>query len=298
MNKFCIKKITISFIGVFFGVSYTFGQTITDKPNGNNLSLGGKTLYEHGYNNTGGPNLPREAVDTVMVTSVMNYFVMPDKNYNTAYYAQNNYAATNLTVSKFEWTVANGSSIAPQTPNSATTPGTSPWIKVTWGATLGATTVKVKEVPQGITAGCESAETVINVFVIARPTIGFSQVGSPLAYTASGCYTNAAVASYDFPVTVTTSSSQILVDYQLETTALSGGTPTTTTVTNAPVTSGILKLAFSNYGHYKVTITKITDRIARKCDVIGTINSGANVFTYSVLPQPETGPVYHVPNNF
>jgi len=295
MNKFCIKKLTVIILGIFSGISFTFGQTITDTPSGNNLSLGGKTLYEHGYNSNG-LNLPREATDTVMVTSVMNYFVMPDKNYNQAYYAQNNYAATNLTESKFEWIVANGSSIATQTPNSATTPGTSPWIKVTWGATLGATTIKVKEVPQGITTNCESAETTIDVFVIARPTIGFTQIGS--AYVDSDCYTNAANVSYNFPVAVNTSSNQILVNYRLETTGLSGGTPTITNITDVPVTSGILRLAFSDYGHYKVTITKITDRIARKCDVEGTISSGADVFTYSVLPQPETGPVYHVPNNF
>jgi hypothetical protein len=282
--------------GIFLaGMTHSYGQ-ISDKPNNNNLSLDGKTLYEHGYNSTG-QDTSREDRDSVMVTSVMNYFVMPDKNYNAGYYAQTGYAATNLTSSNFVWTVPGASgTFVPQIPNPTT--GTSPWIKVTWIAT-GITTIKVKEEPQGLAGSCDSEETEISVVVIPKPTIGFNQTGTPPAYAASDCYSDAdiATAAYDFPITVTTSSSQVLIDYSIKKTDLAGAV-TTTPVTGAPVTSGTLRLTFSDYGEYEVTITRITDRIARKCDVEGDILTGADVFTYNVMPQPKTGPVFHIPNNF
>ena len=293
-----LTKLSALVLGMFlFGVSQTFGQTnISDAPTDNMVELGGKDLYEHGYN-IGGQDLPRESIDTVMVTSAMNYFVMPDKNYNAAYYGGISYDATNLTVSRFDWTIGNGSSFAPQSSNASST---SPWIKVTWGNTTGPTTITVKETPQGLPGTCDSQETEIDVIVIAKPTIGFNQTGTPLAYAASDCYTDVTklTAYYDFPVIVTTSSSQILVNYSIKKKDLLTGVETITTETDVPVSSGAFRIDFTDYGEYEVTITQITDRIARKCEVFGDINAGQSVFTYSVLPQPQTGPIYHVPNMF
>ena len=287
------------FIGIFLtGITYNvLGQTISDTPSGNNFPLDSKTLYEHGYNSSG-VDSPREDIDTVMVGSVMNYFVMPDKNYNTAYFGQGSYAATNLTSSEFEWIVGNSSSFTPQ---SANTTGTSPWIKVTWGSTTGATTIKVKEAPQDVDISCVAEDTEIDVFVIAQPTIGYNLAG----YAASQCYNTTAVADadYDFPVSVITSSSQVLVNVSVVKKDLDGTVLGTYPKTNVPVASGAFHLEFNDfasggYGIYEVTITEMTDRIARKCDVSGIINLGENVFTFSVMPMPKTGPVYHIPNDF
>ena len=297
MNKNCIKQLSAISLGIFLmSVAPLFGQILSE-PTSNKVVLDGKNLYEHGYNSTG-EDLSREGVDTVMVGSKMNYFVMPDTYYNKAYFQQNNYFATNLTKSKFEWTVANGT-FAHQSPNTATSPGTSPWIKVTWGSTLGATTITMKEIPQGLTAACDGEETTIPVFVIAKPTIGFNQVAGE--YAAADCYDDVTKLSafYDFPVLVTTSSSQVLVDYSIKRTNLQGSSTDLPDVTGAVVSSsGLLQIPFNDYGEYEITITKITDRIARKCDDEGSINSGAEVFTYSVLPKPKAGKAYHVPNHF
>ena len=292
-----LKKLLIVFnLGLFLtGISSrTFGQTISDTPAGNNIPLDSKTLYEHGYNSSGADS-PREDIDTVMVGSVMNYFVMPNRNYNTSYFGQSSYAATNLTVSRFDWTALNGAVTA----QAVNTTGTSPWIKVTWGATTGATTVEVQEVPQGLSVSCVSEETTIPVWVIAKPTIGFSQVGS--AYAHSECYdeTDKLTAFYDFPVSVTTSSTQVLVNITVVRKDLeSGSTLSTVTQTDIPVASGLFRVGFSDYGAYEVTITKITDRIARKCDTEGDITGSADTFTFSVMPMPQTGVMYHIPNNF
>jgi hypothetical protein len=302
------KKTTLFVCGIFLtGISYTFGQ-LNENPTNRNFVLDSKTLYEHGYNkdNLSTPDASRENTDTVMVNSVMNYFVMPLEVYNTAYFQQNNYNATNLTASEFLWSVTNGNSFAAQSPNAT---NTSPWIKATWSA-LGAATLTVKEAPQGLPGTCDSEPTQIPVFVIPKPTIGFNQVGSPLGYEAFDCYDETAVltASYNFAFNVTTSSSEVLIDYTIRKKDLATGSVVSTTpVTNASITltpvSGntyiaTLPLNFNDYGDYEITIDKITDRIARKCDLTGDINNGENVFTYSVLPQPRTNPIYHIPNNF
>jgi len=276
--------------GVF---SETFGQ-ISDTPTNKNISLDSKTLYQHGYNkdNLSAPTT-YENIDTVMVSSVMNYFVMPDKNYNTAYYAGGSYAATNLTASQFSWTIGNGSSFAHQTVNGT---NTSPWIKVTWAAPLGATTITVKENPLGLPANCESQSTTINAYIISKPTIAFTAIGG--SYTYSECYEDAAVATgvlYNFGLTIATQSSQLEVDY---TVTFNGVAQPLLAGTNVPIVDGKLPVTFNQYGAWAVTITKVTDRIARKCDVVGDITSAANVFTHNVMPYPQTGPAFHIPNEF
>lgn len=296
------KKLLNAVVAVMFmaGIySNVSGQNITNNPANHNIMFD-KTLYEHGYNkdNTSSADVPREDRDTVMVNSVMNYFVMPDTYYNKDYFQQNDYKQTSSTKSKFEWTVAAGNTAAPQNANPT---GTSPWIKITWGTTTGATDITVKEIPQTIV--CDGEEATIPVYVIAKPTIGFNQTGTPAGYTASGCYNDATkVGSYNASLTVTSGSSQVLVDYTVEKTDLyTGVTTVVATVTDAPLAVGTnspLTVNFTDYGDYKITVTKITDRIARKCDMLGDINAGQDIFTYSVLPQPKAGKTYHIPNNF
>ena len=308
------KKRTALVLGIFLtGMSYTFGQ-VSNSPLNRTMTLDNtnRALYEHGYNkdNTSTPDSPRENTDTVMVTSVMNYFVMPHDYYNKDYFDNaSDYTETNLTNSMFDWSSFSPGrgTIVPQNSNST---GTSPWVKVTWN-TAGIDTLHVKEVPQvATTLACESDTTKIPVLVIPKPTIGFTQVGTPPAYAASDCYDAVTVltASYDFPFTVTTSSSQVWINYTIVETDLMTGTVSSTTVqTDVPITltlvsgttyTATLNLPFTDYGIYEVTINEITDRIARKCEIVGDINSGAGVFTYSVLPQPQPGRVFHVPNNF
>jgi hypothetical protein len=301
MCKNCIKQLAALSLGIFLttGTAQTFGQTLDDNPTGKNLSLDDKTLYEHGYNSNSAEAISeREGVDTVMVTSVMNYFVMPDKNYNKAYYAQDSYAATDLTNSKFVWTVENGSSFEYQKANSTET---SPWIKVTWGE-KGEATITVKEEPQVVGESCgDGNETEIPVTIIAQPTIGYNLDG----FADSNCYNDNTVgeAFYDFPVAVTTESSQVWVTVSIKKIDFDGNDSGTFEETNVPVESGFFHLQFSDYdsggyGKYEVTITEMTDRIARKCDVLGIINSEENFFTYSVMPMPKTGPIFHIPNDF
>ena len=159
----------------------------------------------------------------------------------------------------------------------------------------------------GDAASVRSDAATVNVYI--KPTIGFSQVGS--AYADAECYGETAeTVFYDFPVNVATSSGDVKIDINIVKKDMMGNTsassPFTVTEISVSTLTGTFRLDFTGYteadanvyGVYEVTITKITDSITRAYHAEGDINAGQDVFIYSVLPQPETGPVYHVPNNF
>ena len=325
MNKHYFKQLSTFALGLFFtAAAPVFGQ-ITDDPIDKKIVYDtDKILFEHGYNktHTSSKDAPREDRDSVTVTSTMNYFVMPDKYFNPLYFGQSDYKATGSTKSKFDWALAASSTatatIAPVNPNTSTTPGTSPWITATWNTT-GDATLTMKEIPQGMTSVCEGEETTIPVTVISKPVIKFIPQGDlndvfELAKCApmSGATLNAEV---EYPIEVKTESDQVLIDYSIVFTPLEGPAEAVKTETNFKITkisetvsagittiTGALTLKMTEYGSYEIVITKITDRIARKCNVTGEIAANAGdvlaTFKYVVLPQPSAGKTYHVPNNF
>ena len=189
-------------------------------------------------------------------------------------------------------------------------------------AVIGATS-STFSIPVQLTAGtyyyfCELSATggaipirsnIATVNVYLKPTIGFSQVGS--AYADADCYDgeNAEEAFYDFPVNFSTSSGDVKIDVSIVKKGMDGNESTSSPymVNDIELSpQNTFRLSFSDYtdagddvyGEYKVTITKITDSITRTYQAEGDINAGQEMFIYQVLPQPETGPVYHVPNNF
>ncbi len=316
-NKYLVKLSTA--IAVLLISVTTFAQTTGP------ITLDKVGYYQHGYNkdNTtlGSPDLPREVRDSVMVGSTMTYFVMPDLKSNKGYYDNNgnDYTKTNLTVSQFTWiyptTYGSGAFVSGST-NTAT--GTSPYVKVAWSTAMPTGTVdtiRMVETPKeynGVAlptgAVCPGEEVKIPVAVIPKPTIKFNQAGGT---TAAIC------AAFDpgqlesgsnpypvanFPLNVTTSSSQVRVKYTLKKDGVVvGNSDVSSNYLEATVSDlSKLPLKFDDFGAYEVTIREITDRIARKCDVTGTLSatSTENVFTYVVLPQPKSGKTYHIPNNY
>ena len=336
-------------IGLFVlgGVS-AFGQ-LAENPSDKKIVLESKDLYEHGYNKdnaTSDTPAEGEARDFVMVGSIMPYFIMPDRNYNPAYFNQQNYNATNLTRSWFDWVIpATATSHTFMTPNDVARPpngalnqvatATSPWVSVTWGNTPGDTELTVSEFPEMLFTGSACVNTGlvrIPVSIIARPTMTFRQVGAPLAYADFACVEKVGDGVGDnddpfeinFPVTGFTQSSDLQVAYSLQIYEFDGTTPhsvlsdpiegifktadmttgTTTTphgpnIVQTPVTA--LKYDATVYGVYALTISTITDHISEKCGITGITAptaGGANVFRFTVIPQPKAGRTYHVPNNF
>ena len=210
------------------------------------------------------PTTGREVRDSVTVTSVMSYFVMPDRFFNPAYFGQANYSKTDLTHSQFNWRMYSGyvtvaeltgatlatAGIAPQEAN---TTNTSPWVKVTWPAEPGQFTLTMAEKPQGVLGDCDGEPALIHVAVIAKPTIRFADGtgyggdptdpcddselfltvctdpdGTPDTTNPSRDIENwngRDPRTIMFPVEVTTESGNVRVDYNLKFTPLGGNTP-------------------------------------------------------------------------
>ncbi|MDR2039884.1 MAG: hypothetical protein LBQ60_18335 [Bacteroidales bacterium] len=279
--------LTYCIVAIFlFVAGSTYAQT-----NPTNVQIDGKAHYQHGYNSSGGPDLPQEERDSVTVTSTMKYFVLPDRAFNSNFYDGSGNIIDPVDVTKltstFEWSV--------KTPAVGTTDGSTTHISaVTWGANPAIDTLIVREKPTSGGTVCEGTPTKIPVAVIAKPVIGFDQVSSQYSFTQ--CVpgvTSSNKASYTFDVTATSSSSQVIVGYTL---SKDGGAATPYTASVNMAAGGSFVLEFEDYGAYTVVITSITDRVSRKSSVAGVITSGANQFVYNLIKPAQTGPIYHIPN--
>ncbi len=294
-----ILKYCTAILLLFVAVG-AYGQTT-------NVSIDSKTYYQHGYNSTGGPNLPQEARDSVTVGSVIKYFVLPSSEANPLFNVANPTDFTNVT-SVFNWGFrrSGGAALGSITPS---TPTNQPIISITWGNSYGAVdTIRVVENPAN---GCPGSETKIPVEIIAKPSITFRQVGSPLDYKKDTCVTQAQVTAtitYNFPVAITSAvkpDAKVWVNYTVTKDGVAAPTLNGTNValTMSSTTLGTFPIAFNAYGKYEVTITQITDRISRKSSVLvnGDIATGTGqsaLFTFSIIKPVETGPIYRLPNNF
>ena len=261
----------------------------------NSVDIDGKDYYQHGYNGAGDPSLPKsqEERDSVTVTSVIKYFVLPDPTISPDYDPDDATEFTDVK-STFTWSLWSTST----TPLGSTDGSTTPIITVTWGSVTGVDSVKVTEVPD-ISAACAGKGTTIPVAIIKKPEIAFTINGS--IYADSACYTQAEVdaeISIPFPMTVSTQSSQVWVDY----TVTKDGAPTSLDDTDVLIVGGNLTLTFEEYGRYVVTITKVTDRVSRKSTddsgdpILGVIPAAK--FAYNVMRPVQTGPIYRLPNNY
>ena len=262
-------------------IGNVYGQTPP-----NNVTIDSKAYYQHGYNSSGGPNLPQEERDSVTVTSVIKYFVLPDPTANPGYNPANTLDFANVK-SSFAWSLKNSLG----TTNSSTTPV----IAVTWN-NIGIDSVKVRETPS---TGCIGSGTSIPVAVIKIPEIAFSIKNSK--YADSACYSQIdASTKYQFAMTVSAESPQVLVDY----TVTKDGLPySSLNDTNVKVVGGNITLSFTEYGRYEVTITKVSDRVLRKTNesgnsILGIITPAGAKFAYHVMRPVQTGPIYRLPNNY
>ncbi|MDR2039883.1 MAG: hypothetical protein LBQ60_18330 [Bacteroidales bacterium] len=152
------------------------------------------------------------------------------------------------------------------------------------------------------TALCEAADTLANITIVAKPTLAW-----PTPAQAATCYSSS-MTSVNIDNIALTGFGAWEVEYTLAFSNFDGSGATSSTK-NATIGTSASKAG--NYsmpvdvtqaGLYKVTITKLTDRISRKAlnpteiaAVAGTdIPSGE--FTLIVAPQPATKKLQHVRN--
>ncbi|MFP4058975.1 MAG: hypothetical protein ACLFUC_00655 [Bacteroidales bacterium] len=223
--------------------------------------------------------------DSVTVGSTMEYFVMPDINVSPDYdFATDPQADLNST---FTWSTDAGHTINDVEASN--------YVEVVWDETNGTGSYTL-EVTETATAGscADATPTSIPVNVIGVPTGGFDHA----TYTDAVCDDDPATVSFNFPVALTTdvADGDVTITYSVY-----NNTTSTEVVTNAQVTldktdTELTFDAFTEYGEHVITIGAVTDRIATKSNVSGTINAGADMFTFTINRIPETGTIYHVPN--
>lgn len=267
--------------------------------------------------------------DYVTIGSRIPYYVAPDATIAAL-------APASMDYSNFQWEVLTGAlaplGITPTTyAGAALTAGEGalPWvneneISVTWAAPAVVGTqyvIRATEHSNPLGAanfafGCaDLTPEVKNVFVLARPTAAF--VGA----TGGGCGV-APGSIYYVPLTITG-----LGDWDVTyTVSYNGGAasaPATYTLTVADPIAGVTDvnvvaqsvlartaagtptaatdglaytLPAAQYGYYDITITDITDRIARKSLDALAASGAAGTFRIYVNPTPETAPIQHLQN--
>jgi hypothetical protein len=293
------------------------------------VTIDTRVHYQHGNNKdftTGTPDLPREARDSVMMGATMHYFVMPDTAFNRAYAnagkadADNWIGGTASTKSSFAWSITPATpigTVTPVLPNSGTS--TSPHVTILWTGVSAATpvdTIVFVETPKeykgvALPAGsvCDGNPVKIPITSIHQPNVMFgvnenstrdtvvcaeSNVGIKLNLPLAGLGAGGNYGS------VISEASGVTIDYTI---AKDGGTPVAETAKFPSLKTAAYrwKLPVSDYGVYEIVITKITDRIATKCNITDnnvSLTTADNTYTYVVMPKPASGPTYHIPNNF
>ena len=226
-------------------------------------------------------NTPPEETDSVTIGSTLQYFVMPDPAVNAGYDYSTNRGAL---VSTFDWWTSNGleSGIVDN--------GGEELVDITW-STLGADILYVTE----IGANCDASDTTdVPIRVINVPTAAFG--GTDSAF----CTTDPSLHDFDFPITATTDVADGKLRFEIAVShATLGANFYTNTIDFDKDTNASFNVpagTFTAYGVYTVVISNITDRISRKpaTDILGT--STQDTYTVTINTTPNTGNIYHVPN--
>ncbi len=251
-------------------------------------------MQAHGNNSSGNPT-PLEATDSVTVGGALDYFVMPDPTLNPGYDFATN-PLTNLN-STFDWTGTTGASgIVYKKSGPTDIPN---YVTITWGNTPGLFQVSVYEISA---AGCQDATpTTIPVQVIAAPTLTYPAAGGSESICGTG--TDGSLGINPSPINVNFTSSvsgnrQMQLVYTI--TSVNHGTiasNVTANITETGAGSGTFTLAapLQYYDTYTVTLNTVSDRISRKSNVVSNA-SGNTTFTVVITPTPNTGTIYHLPN--
>lgn len=281
MKIFTKLRVAITAALLIGGMASVWGQ-----------QLGTTGLYKHGTNShSPAVDVGYESKDSVTVGSVMDYFVMPDPLASPLYDVSSSF--TNNLNTNFTW-----SHTGPAAPTIATkaTFGEN-YVTVQWptgAAAIGSYTLKAVE-SNG--AGCvDAGGTTIDVVVINAPSAGFSSV------TNTECTSDPATKTYNLPLNRSTdvNNNRLTVTFSVVYTPIDGTAGAPATYTEVIPETGNVELSdiigALNYGSYEVTITDVDDRISVKSNKIGTIGA-TGTFTYNLIRLPQTGKIYHLPNN-
>jgi hypothetical protein len=261
MKNSTIVKMTLTLAIIVLGYANSWGQNELPLPTG---------FHQHGKNSLDVVT-PAENRDSVTVGASMKYYVEPD-------------AAISGTNSTFAWSL--------KTPLGTVTPTSTNIATISFGTVLGVDTIKVRETSP--TASCPGSISKIPIELIAAPTGEFNDAdyvdGVCVAVADSGTYT------YAVPLSLNTSVKDDSI--RLSVTVTRPDLTTRSLIIKVKKTATSFTYGdYPSFGAYTFKITAVTDRISRKSNVAGTITTGKDVFTLAFNKVPQTGPIYHLPNN-
>lgn len=244
---------------------------------------------------------PALNVDTVAVNSVMPYSVKGDLNMHSLR------ALGALTYSNFNWALSGGGTLGSLSNNATPQAPKDTSVSVKWGATAGSYDLRVLESPVAAAGqpafSCTGNTTKLGIVVVANPIAVWSGA-TPLG----GCGVANSTINVPFKLTGTGNFDvTYTIDYKNLSGVVTAGTATTASYGDKNVVTAKsfnipVVIPATTYGQYTVTISKVVDRITKKCfdvsaftSTVGTDVPSAGFVVYS-YPAPTTQPIQHVKN--
>ena len=320
MKRKNVFKIGLSIVLTMFVATAMFAQDVQNPD---------YWLYD---NNETAPT----AIDSATTGTETGLYVRPDTYYHPNY----NVGGGWVFDATFEWNWSFNGASGGSTINDASV--NDPYVTITWGAASGGTPYEVnvyEEAPVAM-GSCQGAVTVLNVEVVAEPTVTYTadNPGTIIGVDLTVCDGNARLAEV---VQATLSGiATMQLDWDLEIATLNAASAKDEYFDTAYVSLGIVQayalqkqgaagtqevgitgstfnLAKPSTG-FKVTNSKstvftynirgINDRISRKSDYLTNTTAAldswswydavAETIVIRVNPAPDTGKIYHIPNNW
>jgi hypothetical protein len=276
------------------------------------------------------------AIDSVTTGTTTGLYVMPDMYYHPDYTAVGGWTLT----ANFTWNwsfngASGGSTINDANPNDN-------YVEIDWGAASLGTPYEVNVYEEASPAygGCQGDITVLNVEVVATPTVTFTadNPGSIIGADLTVCEGDARLA--DIVQAAFTGIRTFQLDWDLEIATLDasmakdeyfdinygslgavqdyaiqnqGSDGSQTTAINAAtydltVPTGGFLVQNTKSTVFTYDIRGVNDRISRKSDYLTNAaaaldswswyDTGVETIVITVNPAPDTGPIYHIPNNW
>jgi hypothetical protein len=276
------------------------------------------------------------AIDSVTTGTTTGLYAMPDTYYHPNYNAGGGWTLT----ANFTWNwsfngASGGSTINDADPNDN-------YVEIDWGAVSGVTPYEVNVYEEASPAygGCSGDITVLNVAVVAEPTVTFSadNPGTIIGADLNVCEGDARLADIvqaaltgfytfqlDWDLEIATLDASMAKDeyFAIDYTSLgavqayaiqnqgSDGSQTTgiaTATYDLTVPTGGFLVQNSKSTVFTYDIRGVNDRISRKSDYLTNAaaaldswswyDTGVETIVITVNPAPDTGPIYHIPNNW
>jgi len=276
------------------------------------------------------------AIDSVTTGTTTGFYVMPDMYYHPNYTAVGGWTLTANFTWNWSFNGANGGSVITDAdPNDN-------YVEITWGAVSGVTPYEVNVYEEASPAygSCSGDVTVLNVEVVAEPTVTYSAdnpgttIGADLTVCegdarltdiVQAAFTGVYTFQLDWDLEIATLDASLAKDEYFDIDYNSLGAAQAYAIQNqgsdgsqdVDIDASTFDLTVPT-GGFLVTNSKATvftyhvrgtnDRISRKSDYLTNptaaldswswYDTTAETIVIQVNPAPDTGPIYHVPNNW